>query len=211
MDLLKKLHVNIDKPLWVINAPANCLYLFDGLTIKQKTGKEKPVSQLIVFLTSSNELVHYIDKLAPYIGHETLFWIAWPKKSGAVSSDLIHMKSWDVVFNSGYRGQTSVSINDNWTGFRVTNAPPKKPPTYGIAPEDRNVEGIDFVKRTVQLPADALVAVRRYKGLENYFNSLAFTHKKEHVMAILDAKKVDTRRRRIEKMIEMLQQKMHIK
>ena len=113
MELLKKLRIDTDKPLWLINAPSNCLYLFEQLTIKEKTGKEKPVSQLIVFVTDSDELVHYIDKLVSYIGHETLFWIAWPKKSGAVSSDLIHMKSWDVVFNSGYRGQTSVSINDD--------------------------------------------------------------------------------------------------
>ncbi len=66
------------------------------------------------------------------------------------------MKSWDIVFQSGYRPQTSVSINGDWTGLRVTNAPAKKPSTYNIAPEDRNIEGIDFVKRTVQLPADAL-------------------------------------------------------
>jgi uncharacterized protein YdeI (YjbR/CyaY-like superfamily) len=44
-----------------------------------------------------------------------------------------------------------------------------------------------------------------------FFNSMAFSHKKEHVIAILDAKKEDTRRRRIEKMVELLLQKMHVK
>ena len=211
MELFKKLRINIDKPLWIINAPVDCLDLFVDLTIKQKTGKEKPVGQLMLFATDRKELAHYLHLLAPYISPETLFWIAYPKKSGAISSDLIEMKSWDVVFRSGYRPQTSVSINDDWTGMRVTNAPAKKPSTYNLAPEDRNIEGIDFVKRTVLLPSDGLAAVRKHKGMEAFFNSMSFTHKKEYVTAIIDAKKEDTRRRRIEKMIEMLQQKMHVK
>lgn len=211
MDLLKKLRINIDKPLWVINAPANCLSLFEQLTIKKKTGKEKAVGQLILFATDSKELTHYLPILAPHISPETLFWIAYPKKSGAISSDLILMKSWDSVFQSGYRPQTSVSINDDWTGMRVTNAPAKKPSTYNLAPEERNIEGIDFVKRTVQLPADALAAVNKYKGMAAFFNSMSFSHKREYVTAIAEAKKEDTCRRRIEKMVALLQQKMHIK
>lgn len=211
MELLKKLRIKTEEPIWLINAPADTLYLFDDLTVKEKLGKEKSVSQLILFAADSRELAHYITKLAPYIGHETLFWIAYPKKSGSISSDLIKMEGWDVMFQSGYRGQTSVSINDDWTGMRFTNAPAKKPSTYNLPPEERNIEGIDFIKRTVKLPPDALAAVKKHKGLEDYFSSLAFTHKKEHVVAILDAKKPETRTRRIEKMIEMLQQKMHAK
>ena len=211
MELIKKLRIKTEEPLWLINCPDNCHNLFNDLILRVKPGKEKPAGQLILFATDSGELDRYIVKLTPYLTPETLFWIAYPKKSGAISSDLIEMKSWDMVFQSGYRPQTSVSINDDWTSLRVTNAPPKRPSTYNLAPEDRNIEGIDFIKRTVQLPADALAAVRKHKGLEPYFNALAFSHKKEHVIAILDAKKEDTRRRRIEKMIDMLQQKMHAK
>jgi hypothetical protein len=209
MDLLKKLRIDTDKPLWLINIPSNCEYLFEELAIKKRTGKERPVPQLILFAASSTELTHYLPLLADHIVPETLFWIVYPKKSGALVSHMGQMSNWDFVFSSGYRPQTSVSINDDWTGLRVTNALPKKPSTYNIAPEERNIEGIDFVKRTVKLPADALAAMKGYKGMAAFFEAMAFTHKKEHVAAILDAKKEETRRRRIEKMIEMLHQKMH--
>ena len=211
MELLKKLRLNTGQPLWLINAPANCLDLFPQFTIKEKLGKEKPLPQLILFAIDSKELEHYLSLLTNYILPQTIFWIAYPKKSGAISSDLIHMSSWDIIFQSDYRPQTSASINNDWTGLRVTNAPPKKPSTYNIAPEDRKIEGIDFLKRTVKLPPDALAAVRKHTGMESFFNAMSFTHKKEHVIAILDAKKEDTRRRRIEKMLAMLEQKMHVK
>ncbi len=211
MELLKKLRLSIDKPLWLINAPDNCIDYFAGYTIKQKPGKEKPVGQLILFAKSGDELNSYLIKLADYIGHDTLFWICYPKKTGSIQSDLILMKTWDIVFNSGYRGQTSVSIDDDWTGMRFTNAPRAKPSDCDLPMEERKHEGIDYVKRTTTLPKDALAAVNKYKGLADYFYGQSFTCQKEYVMAITEAKKPETRTKRIEKMVEMLLPKMHAK
>jgi hypothetical protein len=211
MELLEKLRLNIDKPLWLINAPAECPEYFSDFKTKQKLGKEKPAAQLMLFATDSTELNHYLPLLADYISFDTLFWICYPKKTGAISSDLIQMKHWDVVSQSGYRGQTSVSIDDNWSAVRFTNAPRKKPSDCDLPMEERKAEGIDFVKRTVTLPADAQAAVNKFKGLSDYFYAQSFTCKKEHVTAITDAKKMETRQRRIEKMVEMLQQKKHAK
>ncbi len=210
MELLKKLRINTALPLWAINLPVDCSHLFDELEVKQKLSGKKTVGQLILFAEDSGVLARWIPLLANYIAHDTVFWIAYPKKTGDITSDLIQMKPWDIVFQSGYRGQTSVSINDDWTGMRFTNAPKSKPSISDLPMEERKAEGIDFVNRTVQLPADALAAVRKYKGLEAYFNTMAFTHKKEHVLAIVEAKKEETRARRIEKMIEMLEVKMKI-
>jgi hypothetical protein len=209
MELLKKLRIANDKPLWLINAPANCLDYFTDFTVKQKPGKEKPVRQLILFARDSKEINHYLPVLADYVGHETLFWIFYPKKTGAYTSDLIQMSAWDIVFKSGYRGQTSVSVDDNWTGLRITNAPRKKPSDCDLPMEERKAEGIDFVNRTVTLPKDAQATVDKYKGLSDYFYAQSFTCKKEHVTAITEAKKEETRAKRIEKMVEMLLPKMH--
>ena len=208
MELLKKLRIDTSQPLWLLNAPADCMCLFEELEIRQKLSGKTPVRQLILFTEESSVLARWIPLLASHISPDTLFWIAYPKKTGAITSDLIQMKPWDIVFHSGYRGQTSISINDDWTGMRFTNAPKTKPSICDLPMEERKVEGIDFVNRTVQLPADALAAVKKHKGMEAFFNAMAFTHKKEHVLAIVEAKKEETRVRRIEKMIEMLDQNM---
>jgi len=206
--VLKKLKINLDQPLWLINVPGDCKHLFEGVTIKEKLSGKKTVGQLILFAIDSGVLTRYMPIINDYVSYDTLFWIAYPKKSGAIVSDMILMKAWDIVFRSGFRGQSSVSVNDDWSGLRVTNAP-KKESTIGDLPlAERKVEGIDFVNRTVQLPADALAVMKKHPGMEAFFYAMAFTHKKEHIEAIVQAKKPVTRTRRIEKMAEMLLEKM---
>ncbi len=208
MGLLKKLRISTDQPLWLISVPDDCMALFSGCDIKRKLSGSKPVGQLVFFALDGKTLAHQLPKLAPYISPDTVFWICYPKKTGAIASDLVQMRPWDVVFNSGYRGQTSVSVNEDWTGMRFTNAPRKGPSICDLPMEERKVEGIDFVNRTVQLPADAQAALNKHKGLAAFFDDMAFTHKREYVQAIADAKKPETRVRRIEKTVEMLLQKM---
>ena len=208
MELLKKLRINADQPVWLINLPDSCRHLFETLEIKEKTGTVKPVGQLILFCTDSAMLAHELVRLADYVGVDTLCWICYPKKTGTIPSDLIMMKSWDILGPQGYRGQTSASIDNDWSGLRVTNAPRTKHSDCDLPMEERKAEGIDYVNRTAQLPADALAAVNKYDGLNDFFQAMAFTHKKEYVMAITDAKKPETRVRRIEKTVEMLLEKM---
>jgi uncharacterized protein YdeI (YjbR/CyaY-like superfamily) len=44
--------------------------------------------------------------------------------------------------------------------------------------------------------------------VESFFDNLSFTHQKEYVQWILDAKKEETRKNRIEKAIEMMKNKI---
>ena len=209
MQLIKKLRLKPEKPLWLINAPADCIDLFADYNLIMKTGKVKPADQLILFAFNSADLFHFLSASEDYITPQTLFWVFYPKKSGSFSSDLVLMKPWEQVFKMGFRGQTSVSVNDNWTGLRITNAPRQKPSICDRPMEERKVEGIDFANRTVKLPSDAQEAMNQYTGISNCFNALSFTDKKEYVIAITDAKKEETRIKRINKMIGDLQNKMH--
>jgi uncharacterized protein YdeI (YjbR/CyaY-like superfamily) len=70
--------------------------------------------------------------------------------------------------------------------------------------EERVTEGVDYINRTATLPVDALKAMKTFNGLEDFFNGMSFTHKREYVEAIVEAKKPETRQRRIDKMIEMV-------
>ena len=211
MELLQKLKLKQEQPLWLINAPDDCNGLFDGFNIIKKTGKDMPAGQLLLFVTSSDELYQSLVALDDYIGTDTLFWICYPKKSGTISSDLEGMKTWEGVLQMGYRGQSSASVNDDWSALRLTKAPKVKATLCDLPMDERKVEGIDFVKRTVQLPADALAAVDAFKGMAAYFDSLSFTTKKEYVIAITESKKPETRIRRIEKMVRELGEKMQVR
>ena len=201
MDLIKKLRVKEETPVHIINAPAECLSLFDGLQVKTSLPGKTPASQLILFAEDSQTLNSFIYKLEGKLADDVVFWVAYPKKSGRIQSDLISNKGWEETFKF-YDGVSSVSIDDDWSGMRFKHKGTGKSTWVPI--EERKTEGIDYVARTVTLPPDALKAMKPYKGLDEFFYSMAFTHKKEYMEAIADAKKPETRQRRIEKTIEMV-------
>lgn len=64
----------------------------------------------------------------------------------------------------------------------------------------------DLEKRTVEIPADFAKALQK-ENLTDVFRQMSFTHQKEYVNSINDAKKEETRLRRIEKNIEMIAKK----
>ncbi|WP_405056011.1 YdeI/OmpD-associated family protein [Kribbella sp. NBC_01505] len=61
----------------------------------------------------------------------------------------------------------------------------------------------DSAERTIDVPEDFAAALAE-AGLRAAFDKLSYSHRREHVNAVLDAKKPETRARRIAKAIEML-------
>lgn len=62
----------------------------------------------------------------------------------------------------------------------------------------------DDAPRTIETPAELVKALRANQAAKDAWDKLSYTHRKEYVQAIEEAKKPETRRRRIEKAIEML-------
>jgi len=65
---------------------------------------------------------------------------------------------------------------------------------------------LDTAPREVAVPDDLATALES-AGLRAVFDALAFTHRKEHVRAVEEAKKPETRQKRIEKAVEMVRAK----
>lgn len=61
----------------------------------------------------------------------------------------------------------------------------------------------DDGERTVEIPADLAEALEA-AGVKEAFDALSFSHRREHVQAIEEAKKPETRARRIAKAVEMV-------
>lgn len=64
----------------------------------------------------------------------------------------------------------------------------------------------DTEPRRIELPQDLRAALERNPEAEAFFQRLSYTHQKEYIRWIEEARREQTRRRRIERAIEMLQQ-----
>jgi len=62
----------------------------------------------------------------------------------------------------------------------------------------------DDAPREIETPADFAKALKANKDAQAVWDRLSFTHRKEYIGAIVEAKKPETRMRRIEKAIEMI-------
>jgi hypothetical protein len=204
MELARKLRLKTDSYVWAINAPAHLPRLLPGIGIQAHAPGQKPAGQMMLFVYNSTELNQHLPLLLDYTGPSTLLWICYPKKSGHIPSDLIRMNTWQTLFDAGFRGQTSVAVDEDWSALRVTNAPLKNPTVASLPVAERQVEGIDFVNRTTTLPPDVLAALQPVPGLTAFFEGMSFSHRKEYLMAIADAKKPETRTRRIDSMVQQL-------
>jgi hypothetical protein len=63
----------------------------------------------------------------------------------------------------------------------------------------------DQEERTLEVPADFEEQLKK-EGLAPVFEKLSYTHRKEYCRWIIEAKKQETRSRRLEKAVEMLRQ-----
>jgi hypothetical protein len=78
----------------------------------------------------------------------------------------------------------------------------------GVGPGDRVTVTIslDDTPREVDLPPDLARALNRDRAAQAAFDKLSFTHRKEYVVWIEEAKRDDTRKRRVDRTAEMLRQ-----
>lgn len=63
---------------------------------------------------------------------------------------------------------------------------------------------------TIEIPSVIRNFLKAYPSALSYLESISYTHKKEYIKWILEAKKEETQQRRLAKMLEMLQAKKHL-
>ncbi|MBE0408560.1 MAG: DUF1905 domain-containing protein [Anaerolineales bacterium] len=64
----------------------------------------------------------------------------------------------------------------------------------------------DTEPRAGTIPEDVSQALKSNPDLETYFRGLSYTHQKEYIQWIQEAKRAETRQRRVIKMLELIKQ-----
>jgi hypothetical protein len=104
---------------------------------------------------------------------------------------------------NGVELRTTVAVYGgvSYVGFRkeVRDA-------MGIAIGDRIAVKLelDTAEREVEVPDDLARALKKDRAAKRVFDGLAYTHRKEYARWVGEAKKAETRERRVGKTIEML-------
>jgi hypothetical protein len=123
----------------------------------------------------------------------------------------------DVVAALGAGKRPPVVVTVNGYEYRSTVAPMGGKYLLPFSADRREESGVgggdaidveltlDTAPRTVELPDDLRCALNSSATAAAAWEKLSFTHKKEHVRSVLDAKKAETRTRRIAALVASLE------
>lgn len=122
--LTKKLRIQPGQRLLVLNAPAGWRAALGELPPEtqlhtQPAGKHGFV---LLFVKDSRELSEWVSQALQALAYDGLFWLAYPKKTGGVPSDLHRDRVWQLMEGSGLRPVAQVAIDEVWSALRFRPA-----------------------------------------------------------------------------------------
>jgi len=211
MTLIQKLKVKFGA-VAVINSPKGILGEFKSFkpAVSIPAGTKEYFDFVLLFANNSKELEPLWKRIIPALKKDAVFWVAYPKKSSGIPSDLARTSSGGLTVNAGSPWQpvSSVSIDSTWTGIRFKLAPnlendKKDQPSEEIRDADGTLV-VDRVNRIVNLPKDLAALFAKHPEAKVLFDRLSFTNRREYVTWIVEAKKSETRTMRVTAALEKI-------
>lgn len=199
--LRQKLQLKPGTEVLVLNAPEEVKAFLEkenlNIVTNQSEAARYKAVQLVV--RSKAELIAWAPKTVAALLPESILWIAYPKKAAGFATDLTRDEGWALMQELGFVAVRQISLDVTWSSVRFRQQhEQKKPSAFGL-----DLPGIDRIAKTATLPPDMQAALQE-AGLLEHFEKLAFTHRKEYVVAVLQAKRPETRANRILKTVQAL-------
>jgi hypothetical protein len=203
--LLQKLHIRSGDRVAVLNAPdsATGLTMEIPLDVSVSHELQGTFQQIHCFVSTRGELERLVPQAIPALESSGFFWIYFPKKSSKIQTDLSRDSGWDRMGEAGFRPVSLIALDDTWSAlaFRRTSAVPVRSPSRN---HPHNRKYVDRKKRTVALPPDLKKEFARSRKAAESFQSLSYTHRREYVEWIRNAKRPETRILRIGKLLAQM-------
>ena len=208
--LVKKLHLKPGMRLAVVNAPPG----FDRTMGTLPSGATReaslkgPLDLVLLFAVSKKELKGQWPKALKSLKADGALWVAYPKKTSGMNSDLAMGSDWEVTNGSPWQPVASIAVDGIWTGVRFRNSPGLDR-VRELRQDDNELDAdgtvcVDRKNRVVTPPVDLQKLLDRSAKARAQFDTLSFTHRREYVKWIIEAKKPETRSARLAKTIDML-------
>jgi hypothetical protein len=119
--LPKKLGIKPGARLALVSAPEGFGTTLGELPedVQVKRSARAQMDVIVFFTTSAAELRRRFDRLAAALDPAGALWVAWPKKSSGVKTDLTENTVRDVALPKGLVDNKVCAIDGTWSGLRL--------------------------------------------------------------------------------------------
>ncbi|PWT99540.1 MAG: hypothetical protein C5B52_10465 [Bacteroidetes bacterium] len=206
--MFEKLQLSEEKNLLIQGLPSSIEKQFAKLSFAKNVTpllKSRKIDFALVFAINANQLNGILKDVLPALNEEGKLWVAYPKTTSKIVSDLNRDCSWQLLNQSGFESVRQVALDHVWTATRFKKPEQIKIPSRPTVPVPTpiEVEGIDMKARTVTAPVDLEKSLSKNKKARDFFDKLSFTNKKEYLKWISEAGN-EARQARIESTIVKL-------
>jgi hypothetical protein len=119
--LVKKLKLKPGQRAAVIHAPDGYLETLRPLPghVEIAEHLEGTFDWLQIFVKNQAELERIVPQVIPALKPESLLWLAFPKGSSKIQTDLTRDVGWDALRQADLRWLTLISVNETWSAFAL--------------------------------------------------------------------------------------------
>src|SRR4051812_31541992 len=155
-DLAKKLKLKEGVKLALFNPPKGFQKKLNDLPKGCKVVEPAKRNDFIMlFVENKAELEKEIFKISKTLNKEGFIWIAYPKISSGIQTDLTRDKGWDCLKKLDMKWTSLISLDDTWSAFCLKNVPNDDNVSKTSTEYHNNVsEWIDTVNKKVKIPGD---------------------------------------------------------
>jgi len=204
--VLEKLQLKDEKNILVQGLPSSIEKQFIKLTFAKSVTpllRTRQIDFALVFAISRNQLSDILKDVVPALHNEAKLWVAYPKLTSKIASDLCRDCNWDMISSMGFETVSLIALDNTWSAIHFKKTE-QQPANKKVAFSTVSSTTTDRKPRTVAIPEELKTVFRKNKNAGDFFDSLSVINKKEYVEWVAEAKRTETRTKRLESVLEKL-------
>ena len=207
-NILEKLQLKEEKNLLIQGLPSAVEKQFAKLSYNKNLTpllKTRKIDFALIFAINQLQLNNILKEVFPALHPESKLWIAYPKTTSKIVSDLNRDASWEILSKNEYEAVRQVTLDHVWTAmrFKKLDQIPNRNRTF-VEFKAADIKVDDFEKRLIALPIELDKLFGAHEEAREFFVSLSILNQKEYLSWIQGAKKEETKQKRLESTLEKL-------
>jgi len=207
-DLLEKLQYNNEKNILIQGLPSSLEKQFVKLSFSKNVTpllKIRKIDFVLVFAINHNQLCAILKDVFPAMHSQTRIWIAYPKSTSKIVSDLNRNCSWEIFIRNSFESHEEVELDTVWAAINFKKSGVGEEMCTEIREETPpKSRAKSFDKKLSIIPDELDTLFIKHKKAKEFFASLPSSNQKEYVTWIQGAKRADTKQKRVESTLEKL-------
>ena len=115
--ILEKLQLRNEKNILIQGLPSSIEKQFCKLSFAKNLTpllRSRKIEFALVFAVSENQLNSILDDIMPALKEESKLWVAYPKVTSKITTDLNRDGSWNKLMEADYESAEQVSLDHVW-------------------------------------------------------------------------------------------------